>query len=35
VKDNLSRVPELVVELHRWGLFAEYQDRFFGVFRKK
>lgn len=35
VKDNLSRVPELVVELHRWGLFAEYQDRFFALFRKK
>ena len=35
VKHNLSRVPELVVELHRWGLFAEYQDRFFALFRKK
>ena len=35
VKDNLSRVPELVVELHRWGLFAEYQDRFFALLRKK
>jgi hypothetical protein len=35
VKGNLSRVPELVVELHRWGLFAEYQDRFFALFSKK
>ena len=35
VKDNLSRVPELVIELHRWGLFPEYQDRFFALFRRK
>jgi hypothetical protein len=35
VRNNLSRVPELVVELHRWGLFAEYQDRFFVLFRNK
>ncbi|MFP3879522.1 MAG: hypothetical protein ACLFVA_01010 [Dehalococcoidia bacterium] len=35
VKGNLSRVPELVVELHRWGLFPEYQDRFFALFRRK
>jgi len=32
---NLSRVPELVVELSRWDLFQEYQDRFFALFRKK
>jgi hypothetical protein len=32
---NLSRVPELVVELNRWGLFPEYQDRFFALFRRK
>ncbi|MBE0430241.1 MAG: hypothetical protein IBX67_00280 [Dehalococcoidia bacterium] len=30
---NLSRAPELVVELNRWGLFPEYQDRFFSLFR--
>jgi hypothetical protein len=32
---NLSRVPELVVELNRWGLFPEYQDRFFALFKRK
>ncbi len=32
---NLSRVPELVIELNRWGLFPEYQDRFFALFRRK
>jgi hypothetical protein len=35
VSRNLSRAPELVVELNRWGLFPEYQDRFFALFRKK
>ena len=34
VSGNLSRAPELVLELHRWGLFPEYQDRFFNLFRK-
>jgi hypothetical protein len=32
---NLSRAPELVMELNRWGLFQEYQDRFFALFRRK
>ena len=32
---DLSRAPELVVELNRWGLFPEYQDRFFALFRKR
>jgi hypothetical protein len=32
---NLSRGPELATELNRWGLFAEYQDRFFALFRRK
>ncbi|HEU65827.1 MAG TPA: hypothetical protein ENN57_04070 [Chloroflexi bacterium] len=32
---NLSRVPELAVELNRWGLFSEYQDRFFALFKRK
>jgi hypothetical protein len=32
---NLSHAPELVVELNRWGLFQEYQDRFFALFRRK
>jgi hypothetical protein len=32
---NPSRAPELVVELNRWGLFPEYQDRFFALFGRK
>ena len=32
---DLSRAPELAVELKRWGLFPEYQDRFFALFRRK
>jgi hypothetical protein len=32
---SLSRAPGLVVELNRWGLFPEYQDRFFALFRRK
>ena len=32
---NLSRAPELVAELNRWGLFGEYQDRFFALFARK
>jgi hypothetical protein len=32
---SLSRAPELVTELNRWGLFPEYQDRFFALFRRK
>jgi len=35
VSQNLSRAPELVIELNRWGLFPEYQDRFFALFRRK
>ena len=35
VSHNLSRAPELVVELNRWNLFAEYQDRFFALFKGK
>jgi hypothetical protein len=26
---------ELKKELDRWNLFAEYEDRFFAIFRKK
>lgn len=29
-----SRAPELAAELNRWGLFHEYQDRFFNLFKK-
>jgi hypothetical protein len=32
---NLSRAPELAVELNRWGLFPEYQDRFYALFKRK
>ena len=32
---NLPRAPELAVELNRWGLFPEYQDRFFALFRRR
>lgn len=35
VSHNLSRAPELIGELNRWGLFQEYQDRFFALFRRK
>jgi len=35
VSRNLSRAPELVLELHRWDLFSEYQDRFFALFRRR
>jgi hypothetical protein len=33
-KRDLSLANELAVELKRWGLFPEYQDRFFSLFRK-
>lgn len=32
---DLSRAPELVRELNRWRVFAEYQDRFFALFRSR
>jgi hypothetical protein len=35
VSHNLALAPELVTELNRWGLFAEYQDRFLALFRGK
>lgn len=34
VNKDISRAPELVNELNRWGLFEDYQDRFFALFRK-
>jgi len=33
VRRDISRAPELVAELNQWGVFAEYQDRFFALFR--
>jgi hypothetical protein len=34
VRKDVSRAPELITELNRWGLFEEYQDRFFALFQK-
>lgn len=34
VRKDVSQAPELVTELNRWGLFEEYQDRFFALFQK-
>ena len=33
VRRDLSLAPRLVAELNRWGVFTEYQDRFFALFR--
>lgn len=33
VARDLSRAPRLVAELNRWGVFPQYQDRFFTLFR--
>jgi hypothetical protein len=33
VRRTPARAPELVVELNRWGLFSEYEDRFFALFK--
>lgn len=35
VSHNLLRAPELVVELNQWGVFEEYQDRFFALFKNE
>ncbi len=35
VKRDLFQAPKLVAELQRWGLFSEYQDRFFSLFRRQ
>ena len=32
VSRDLKLAPQLVAELNRWGLFADYQDRFFALF---
>ena len=34
VERDLLLAPELVLELNRWNLFAEYQDRFFALFKR-
>lgn len=34
ISKDISRAPELVAELNKWGLFEEYQDRFFTLFRR-
>lgn len=33
VRRDTSRAPELVAELNRWGVFKEYEDRFFALLR--
>jgi len=33
VRDDLSRATQLVAELNRWGVFNEYEDRFFALFQ--
>jgi len=35
VRRDISRAPALVTELNRWGLFSEYQDRFFALFHNR
>lgn len=35
VKRDLFQAPKLAAELQRWGLFSEYQDRFFSLFQKQ
>lgn len=35
VRKDISQAPELVAELNRWGMFSEYQDRFFALFRDR
>jgi len=35
VGHDFSRAPLLVAELNRWGVFDEYQDRFFSLLQKK
>ena len=34
VRNDLSLAPELATELRHWGLFHEYQDRFFSLFKR-
>jgi hypothetical protein len=33
VRRDPSRAPSLVAELNRWGVFREYEDRFFALLR--
>ncbi len=35
VSRDLKLAPQLVAELNRWGLFADYQDRFFALFHER
>ncbi len=34
VEKDRDNAPKLVGELQRWGLFEDYQDRFFDIFRR-
>jgi hypothetical protein len=35
VERDRTKAPELEMELRRWGLFEEYEDRFFNLFRRR
>lgn len=35
VARDVSQAPDLIAELNRWGVFQEYQDRFFSLFRRR
>jgi hypothetical protein len=35
VERDKTKAPELEAELRRWGLFTEYQDRFFALFKRR
>jgi hypothetical protein len=35
VEWDRTKAPELEMELRRWGLFEEYEDRFFNLFRRR
>ena len=35
VRRGKADPSELKLELDRWGLFSEYEDRFLGLFRRK
>lgn len=35
VKRDISLAPQLVAELNRWGVFSEYEDRFFALLQNK
>ncbi len=34
-KDDLSKANELKIELDRWNVYKEYEDRFLDLFKKR